>query len=103
MSDVGLIRFMKATSMTKFFPKNQAFATNSYTKKIKLTKNDILIKYLKGKEFDKVITIGDTHIDVKMGRAVGATTYLYAHPGKDFPDINADFKIRDLREVLKEI
>ena len=103
MSDVALIRFMKSIKIVKFFPKNSAFATNSYKKKITLTKKDILTKYLKGKKFDKVITIGDTEIDIEMGRAVGATTYLYAHPGKKFAKTDADYKIRDLKEILKEL
>ena len=103
MSDVGLKRFMKAVDMGKYFPKDSMFATNSYKKQTKVTKKEILINYLKGKKFDKVITIGDTKVDVEMGEAVGATTYLYVHPGREFATINADCKIRDLREVLKEV
>jgi len=30
-------------------------------------------------------------------------TYLYVHSGREFTTINADYKIRDLREVLEEI
>lgn len=103
MSDVGLDRFMKAVNMMKFFPKDSMFATNSYKKQIKASKKEVLVNYLKGKNFDQVITIGDTHIDVEMGKAVGATTYLYVHPGRNHPNISADYKIRDLREVLKEL
>jgi len=103
MSDVGLSRFMSAVNMGKYFQKNSMFTTNFYRKQIKLTKREVLINYLKGKKFDKVITIGDTKIDVEMGKAVGATTYQYVHPGREFVKINADYKIRDLREVLKEI
>lgn len=103
MSDVGLMRFMKAVDMEKYFPKDSAFATNSYKKQIKITKREILINYLKGKKFDRVITIGDTLIDIEMGKAVGATTYLYVHPGRNFANVTADYRIRDLREVLKEL
>ena len=103
MSDVGLSRFIKAVDMVKFFPRGSAFATNSYTKQIKVTKKEILLDYLKDKKFDQVITIGDTGVDIAMGNAVDATTYLYSHPGRKFANAKADYKIRDLREVLKEI
>lgn len=103
MSDVGLKRFMSAVNMRKYFPKDSMFATNSYKKQIKLTKREVLTNYLKGKKFNKVITIGDTKVDVEMGKAVGATTYLYVHPGREFVNIDADYKIRDLREVLREV
>lgn len=103
MSDVGLSRFMEAVNMFEFFPKDSAFATNSYKKQVKTTKKEILKNYLKGKSFEQVITIGDTEVDVEMGKAVGATTYLYVHPGREFSEIDADYKINNLREVLKEV
>jgi len=89
--------------MNHIFNASKAFATNSYKKQTKLTKIEILKDYLKDKNFDQVITIGDTHIDVEMGQAVGAITYLYAHPGRKFHPANPRYKIRDLRKVLKEM
>lgn len=103
MSNIGLTSFLKAVKMTRYFPKGKAFATNSHRKQINTTKKEVLTKYLKNKKFDKVVTIGDTKFDVEMGKAVGAITYLYVHPNKKFDNVNADYKINDLREVLKEI
>ena len=65
-------------------------------------KADAIKRFCKGKKFDKVVVIGDHPDDIKAGHEVGATTYLFSQTG-NFPDIYANHKITDLREVLKEL
>jgi hypothetical protein len=33
----------------------------------------------------------------------GGVTYLFAHPGTEFRDCEADFRIRDLRVILDRL
>ncbi|MBI2598698.1 hypothetical protein HYW40_00550, partial [Candidatus Curtissbacteria bacterium] len=53
--------------------------------------------------FDQVIVIGDRKTDIDAGRMVGAITVQYIK--RDFPidPTDADYKIKNLREVLKLI
>ncbi|OGD94006.1 hypothetical protein A3A48_04215 [Candidatus Curtissbacteria bacterium RIFCSPLOWO2_01_FULL_37_9] len=50
-----------------------------------------------------IVVIGDRSDDINAGINIGAKTYQYITP--DFPHIatNADFKIYDLREILREL
>lgn len=58
-------------------------------------------EYLIDKDFEKIIVIGDSPQD--MIPLSNSVTYLYAHEGKDFKECEASYRIRDLREVLREI
>lgn len=75
------------------------------THKVKVirTKGDVLRGFLDGKSFDDIVVIGDRPEDVAMENISGGVSYLYAHPGRDFHQAEADFWIRDLREVLREV
>jgi phosphoglycolate phosphatase-like HAD superfamily hydrolase len=66
------------------------------------SKIPLLKEFLKNKNYNKLVLIGDSEIDIELGQAIGAVTYLFSNTNKH-PKINADFKINDLREVLKEI
>lgn len=52
---------------------------------------------------EDIVVIGDRTGDIDAGRLIGAKTYQYINP--DFPIVktNADVKITDLRQILKEI
>ena len=100
-------RFLRVVDLEKYFDRifgidrhsfdgefdiasEKAKAIESYAKKCRITKKDIVV-------------IGDRPGDVNAGILLGAKTYQYINP--DYPDIktDADFKISDLREVLREI
>ena len=103
MSDIGLERFMNAVSVAEFFGKNKAYATNSHKKMLTLTKKELVSNYIRGKNFEKIIAIGDTAKDMEIGELPKTTTYLYAHPGRKYPKVKSHYKINDLREVLREL
>lgn len=66
------------------------------------TKLNLLKEFLQGKKYDKIIAIGDKEWDIELGKNIGAVTYLFSKTG-NFPETDADYKTKDLREVLKEI
>lgn len=76
--------------------------------KLEEIKAEVLKRYLKNKQFEAVVAIGDKEHDVLAGKLCGATTYLflapelYTKPLKS-SETAADFIISDLRKVLKEI
>ena len=68
----------------------------------KNSKIGLLKEFLKSKDYDEIISIGDLDTDIELGKSIGATTYLFSQTGK-FSEIDAHYKISDLREVLKEL
>lgn len=68
--------------------------------KVKLFKMIIQQRKLNNKQ---LITIGDKAIDVNAEILVGATTYQYLRKGFPRDKTRADYKIFDLREILREI
>ena len=67
----------------------------------KNAKIPLLKEFLNKKEYDKIIAIGDLDTDIELGKAIGATTYLVLKSYNQ--EVEADYQISDLREVLKEI
>ena len=68
-------------------------------------KAKILRKIIKKENLKKgqLVTIGDKAADVNSGIAVGAVTYQYLRKGFPVEKTAADYKIHDLREILREI
>jgi len=68
-------------------------------------KSQILAEFLKDKNYKKVVVIGDRKSDIEAGKKVGATTYFFhnLHFNRDPQNIEADYTITDLREVLREL
>lgn len=68
-------------------------------------KTKILKKIIKERKLKKgqLITIGDKAADVNSGIAARAVTYQYLRPNFPVDKTKADFKIHDLREILREI
>ncbi len=97
----SLIVFMDSVGISHFFPSGKAFATDAHS--VSGTKKDIVMDYIEKSNFDEIITIGDSPSDIELGKAFGAKTFLYTHSGIDFKDCAADYKIRDLRDVLAVI
>ena len=97
--------FLKAVNLERFFPPEKALPViNGKTKR---NKTEILRKYIEGKRISDIVIIGDSIGDLELAWLAGGLTYLYAHPGRDFPIIESntipDYKINDLREVLKSL
>lgn len=97
-----LIWFLNSVDLRRFFDDQHIIGVNAH--QTHLTKLDALKVYLKSAKFDKIIAIGDAEADLKLGKAVGATTYFYKHPHRRHPATkNADHTITDLRKVLDEV
>ena len=98
-----LIWFMEAVKVRKFFNEEHILGVNAH--QLHETKSDALRSYLENhKAFEKLIVIGDSEDDLKLGREVGAVTYYYKHPHREHEKTkNADFIIKDLRQVLSEL
>lgn len=95
--------FLGALGMEQFFGPANAFSTNAHARDAQRSKEDALADYLTDRRFDKVIVVGDSETDLRLAKAHQATAYLYAHPGYDFRAEGGDYRINDLREVLREI
>jgi len=65
------------------------------------SKIGLLKEFLASKNYEKIIVIGDTETDIELGQSIGAITYLFST--KHNQEVNADYRITDLREVLKEL
>ena len=102
-SPSDLLVFLKAVEMVKYFPDGQAFGVDSHSPGSFRTKRAALEKILLLIHFEGIVTIGDSKDDIELASAHNGVSYLYAHPGKDFRDANAIYKIRDLRDILREI
>ena len=94
--------FMRAVGFGPYFPDGTSFATNAHMGE-QFNKHDMLKRYIAGKQFDHLVAIGDAPKDLDYVAAYPSTTYLYAHPGNEFRDFPATYRIRDLKEVLKEL
>ncbi len=94
----GIQMFLRAVGMQRFFPDGHAFGIvhPSYTSSMK--KTEVLKEFVAGRRFDAVVATGDSPADL-----VGTVNYLYAHPGRAFRECDAHYRIRDLRELLREI
>jgi phosphoglycolate phosphatase-like HAD superfamily hydrolase len=97
-----LFRFLENVGIRDFFKDDNIIGVNAH--QTHGSKIDALKAYLKDKQFDSIVTIGDSESDLKLGRAVGAITYFYKHPNKKHNQTDdADYFINDLRGVLNEI
>jgi beta-phosphoglucomutase-like phosphatase (HAD superfamily) len=94
--------FLDSVQITPYFPEKHVFAVNIHQQHTR-TKKVALKKFLKDKKFDKIIVISDSPSDKNLVSVAGGTFYLYSHLGRPFKDCDADYRINDLRELLKEI
>jgi len=97
-----LFWFLDAISVRDYFDDNNVIGVNAH--QTHGSKIDALKDFLKDKKFEKIVAIGDSEGDLKLGKEVGAITYFYKHPKRNHEETqNADYIINDLREVLKEL
>jgi phosphoglycolate phosphatase-like HAD superfamily hydrolase len=94
--------FLDSIGVSSYFPDGNVFAVDMHRNN-HLTKEKVLRKYLECKEFEKVIVIGDSPSDISLASVVNGVSYLYSHPGRKFRNADANYKISDLRELLKEV
>lgn len=100
----GLDIFVDVLGLRKFFSDDRIFPVNSH-KVSANSKYGVLEDFLRDKEYENIIIIGDSPSDIALAQVepVLSTTYLYSHPGRPFKECVADYKIRDLRDVLREV
>jgi phosphoglycolate phosphatase-like HAD superfamily hydrolase len=96
--------FLKLLELADYFNPGRAFAVDQHVRDVKTTKKDVLAGYLAGQPaFDEIVIIGDSASDMRLAEVAGGTTYLFAHPDFVFRNCTADFRIRDLRNVLDRV
>jgi FMN phosphatase YigB (HAD superfamily) len=95
--------YINALQLHDYFDGHNAIAVNQHARDAKRTKYDALSEYVRGKEFDGFIVIGDSATDMELAQQAGATGYLYAHVGYPFRSDLGDYKIHDLADVLREV
>ncbi len=96
--------FLDSIKVSHYF-EGKAFAADMHHQS-DISKKDILKQYLKGKDIKKIVIIDDSpgNVDI-LSAADGIETvfYYYLHPEINFKECNVDYKIHDLREVLREL
>lgn len=96
--------FLKLLELSDHFSAGHAFAVDQHVLDAKITKRDILAEYLDARPaFEEIVIIGDSAGDMRLAEVAGGTTYLFAHPEFAFRRCPADFRIRDLREILRHV
>lgn len=95
--------FLRVLGLDTYFATDSAFAVNKHDRNAANSKSDVVDGFIKQYgPYDETIVIGDSRSDMRLAE-LGATTFLYAHPGFEFPDCPADHHIRDLRLVLDTV
>jgi len=102
-----ILRFLEIVDMMKYF--DGIFGTDRHALDqdfdIVKEKTKVIKKFAKKHKIPakNIIVIGDREEEIEAGIVLGATTYQYIQP--EIPHIvtRAQFKIYDLREILREI
>jgi phosphoglycolate phosphatase-like HAD superfamily hydrolase len=102
-SPESLEMFIKITGVNQYFNSENIFALDAHKINNNKLKNVVLEKYLSKKHYEKVIIVGDAAKDMMSEIKGNVVRYLYAHPKAKHREAEADYKIYDLREVLREI
>jgi phosphoglycolate phosphatase-like HAD superfamily hydrolase len=100
--DLG--KFLSAVSFDRYFPEGRRFGTADYSNGQPASKLEILNDYVRDRNYQRIVAVGDSPGDVEIVQGFeNGISYLYAHPGKPFREFNAQYRIRDLRDVLSVI
>jgi phosphoglycolate phosphatase-like HAD superfamily hydrolase len=84
-----------------FFAPDRALAVDRGDGRPPVPKARLLAGFLAGRPpFNDLVIVGDSPGDMLLSEVAGGTRFLFAHPGFEFRDCPADFRIRDLRQVL---
>ena len=100
---LDLVWFVKRVGLRDYFSDDRLIGINSHQQKS--NKNDAFRNFLKdNKKYEQIIIIGDSQKDIDLRLVNGGTTYYYMRPNRDHDIIEgADYKIDNLKEILKEI
>lgn len=99
----GLSFFLEAVKLVDYFPPEYQLAADMHNEPA-TNKTVLLGRFLRRQPFQEVVIIGDTASDMNLKTvAPRAVTYLYSHPHLPHPECIADYKIRDLREIMREV
>ncbi|MFA6522199.1 MAG: HAD family hydrolase [Patescibacteria group bacterium] len=93
--------FAELTHLLHIFPEEKLFGADAHLGKG--TKRELVDAFLQKNSFNELIVIGDSPGDMELGNAIGATTFLYTHPGLEFKECKSHYKTHDLRDVLQAI
>ena len=97
-----LIWFLESIGIKEFFDDAHIIGVNAH--QTHGSKADALKDHLKNVHFEKIIVIGDSEDDLRLGKEVSGTNYFYKHPHRKHENTrNADYVIKDLRAVLDEL
>lgn len=101
----SLQMFVDLVGMQDHFADDRLIAADSHRKRSKISKNQLLAEYLADKDFDRIVIIGDSPGDVALAEVKPeiSVTYQYVHPYRTFRECEPDYRIQDLREVLREV
>lgn len=97
----SLDMFLKVVGIEKYFLNTHRFGVDQKnTNKISALKS-----FVNQRDFSKgMVTIGDSPGDMELAEVISnSKRYLYTHPGRLHRQCEADYKIFDLREVLREL
>jgi len=95
--------YVSALGIGDYFSTENAIAVNQHAKNATRTKQMAIEAYIGNQPYDRLIVIGDSGGDMALAEAIGATGYLYAHPGVRFRAESGDHHIHDLRQILQEL
>ncbi|MBD3354939.1 HAD hydrolase-like protein [Candidatus Woesearchaeota archaeon] len=95
--------FLDSVDMSSIFRYKYAADRHRKNSHEKNSKELWLNRFLEKKsDFQKIVVIDDSPAGIEMGRKLGAVTYHF-NRYDSHPKSGADYKISDLREILKEI
>lgn len=94
--------FIESVNMTGLFDDEKIIGVDAHRNLS--NKKLALENYLADNNFDEIIIIGDSMGDIELKDVAGGKVYYYRHPYLDFAENDkADYRINDLREVLREV
>jgi len=104
----GLREFAKMVGIESYIDDYIALDTHGESRgitELQQRKSKELVDFCQQKEYSGIVKIGDRESDIKAGKTVGAVTYFFRNQfNKDIQHHTAaDYEIKDLREVLKEV
>ena len=97
-----LSQSLERVGFQDIFPETKRFGVSDQKPGLR-TKRQILEAYLKGKDFDEIVVIGDSQADIALTEVEGGVSYLFSYPERLFCDANADHKIHDLDNLKNEL
>jgi hypothetical protein len=100
---VALDLFVAAVGIEKYFPSTHRFGAATHMRS-GMTKQHCLNDFLQGKtEYHALVSIGDSPGDMAfIHNELPIKKYLYSHPERPHRTATCDYKINDLREILRE-